>query len=132
LEIAPAETVRSAFEAFLRGDLTALQELVDVDLEWTYLDPTVEDPTPATCRGRQELEKATGQWAKMGLATQLEELDGVGDKVAVILHAPGLDRFRARAADDRNFHLVTVRGGKIIAMRACRDRTELRSRAGLA
>ena len=68
----------------------------------------------------------------MGLAAELEELEGIGDKVVVILHAPGLDRFRARTADDRNFHLVTVRDGRVTAIRACYDRAEARSRAGLA
>lgn len=131
METDSEETVRSAFEAFLRGDLPALRELVDADLEWTYLDPTMEDPIPATCRGRRELEKAAGQWSSMGLVTQLEELASIDDKVAVIMYAPGLDRFRARSADDRNFHLVTVRDGKVVSMRACRDRAELRARAGL-
>ena len=104
---------------------------MDADLEWTYLDPAMEEPIPATCRGRAELERAMGQWSSMGLVTQLEELEGLDDKVAVILYAPGLDRYRARSADDRNFHLVTVRDGKVVSMQACRDRVELRSQAGL-
>ena len=31
--------VRSAYEAYGRGDVTRLLELVHPDLEWTYLDP---------------------------------------------------------------------------------------------
>ncbi|HWD24733.1 MAG TPA: hypothetical protein VG368_04660, partial [Acidimicrobiales bacterium] len=66
METEPVETVRAAFEAFLRNDVSVLRELVDPDLEWTYLDPTFEEPTPATCRGRRELESAAQQWASMG------------------------------------------------------------------
>jgi hypothetical protein len=33
-------------------------ELVDPDLEWTYMDPSLEDPEPQVCRGRHELESA--------------------------------------------------------------------------
>lgn len=128
----PVDTVRSAFEAFLRQDLVVLGELVHPELEWTYLDPTAEEPTPATCHGRHELERAAARWARMGLATTVESLEQCGDKVLVVLHAPGLDGFRARKADDRNFHLVTVSEGRVTAIRACRDATEAETLAGRA
>jgi hypothetical protein len=70
-------------------------------------------------------------WASLGLETEVEELDGRGEKVVIILHAPGLDQFRARSASDRNFHVATVRQGRVRAIRACRDREEARGFAGL-
>jgi len=126
-----SDVVRLAFEAFIRNDVSALREYVDRDLEWTFLDPSQADRTPETCFGREQLEQAAQKWASMGLTTELEELDGAGDLVAVVLHAPGLDDFRARGAEDRNFHLATVRDQRVQAIRACRDRAELRARAGL-
>jgi ketosteroid isomerase-like protein len=128
----PESIVRSAFDAFLRQDVEQLREYVDADLEWTYLDPTSVDPTPETCHGRENLEHASGTWAGLELPTKLEELRANGDKVLVILHAPGLDHLRARNADDRNFHVATVRNGSVVAIRACRDRAEARSLVGLA
>ena len=42
-----AETVvRRAYEAYVGGDLDGMLELVDPDLEWTFLDPAFIDPEP--------------------------------------------------------------------------------------
>ena len=51
-----ADLIRRAYQAYASGDLTGMLEFVDPDLEWTYLDPTLEHPTPQVCHGRQELE----------------------------------------------------------------------------
>lgn len=126
----PVEVVREAFEAFLNCDIPALRARVAEDLEWTYLDPSAVDPTPDTCYGSDRIVEGAGTWASLHLGTELEEIEGRGDKVVVILHAPGLDQVRARKADDRNFHVVTVHDGTITALRACRDRDEARAFAG--
>jgi hypothetical protein len=94
------QIVRDAFDAFLRNDVAALRDLVHEDLDWTFLDPSSNDPTPETCHGREHLEQAAAKWAKMGLTTNFEELEKVNDDVGVILHAPGLDTLRARRAED--------------------------------
>jgi ketosteroid isomerase-like protein len=39
--------IRQAHAAYKSGDTAAMLELVDPDLEWTYLDPSVADPAPA-------------------------------------------------------------------------------------
>jgi hypothetical protein len=55
-----------------------------------------------------------------------------GDKVAVTVHVPGVDRLRARENDDRNYEVLTVAQGRITAMRACKNHTEALSAAGIA
>lgn len=40
------ELIRRAYDAYARGDLAAMLEVVDPELEWTYLDPSLEDPQP--------------------------------------------------------------------------------------
>ena len=35
--------VRAAYEAYGQGEVNRLLELVHPDLEWTYLDPSVDD-----------------------------------------------------------------------------------------
>jgi len=124
--------VRSAYEAYQRGDAAAVLELVDADFEWTYLDPAFEDSEPQTCHGREQLATALGRVGRRGLRPQLEEVAGRGDKVMVVIYTPGLDEMRARKADDRNFDVLTIKHGRIVAMRACKDRSEAASFAGLS
>jgi ketosteroid isomerase-like protein len=123
--------IRTAYEAYSRGDLSQLLELVDPDLEWTYLDPAFENPEPQTCRGRPELERALQGQAGRGLVSQLDEVTAHGDKVMVVVRTPGIDQRRARQAGDRNFLVLTLQQGRVVAMRACRDREEARGFAGI-
>jgi ketosteroid isomerase-like protein len=48
--------VRAAYEAYGQGEVNRLLELVHPDLEWTYLDPSMENPQPQTCHGRERDE----------------------------------------------------------------------------
>jgi len=123
--------VRAAYEAYGRGDIAGMLDIIDPDLEWTYLDPSVADPEPQTCRGRDELRWALERQAEHGLRSEVTELASSGDKVMVVLRTPGIDRHRVRPADDRNFLVLTLRQGRVVAMRACRDRAEARAVAGL-
>jgi ketosteroid isomerase-like protein len=123
--------IRTAYEDYSRGDLSQLLELIDPDLEWTYLDPASENPQPQTCHGRPELESALQGQADRGLVSELEEVTAHGDKVMVVVRTPGIDQRRARQADDRNYLVLTLQQGRIVAMRACRDREEARGFAGI-
>ena len=44
---------------------------------------------------------------------------------------PGIGELRRQQADDRTYDIVTVRGGLIVGLTACRDRSEARSLAGI-
>jgi ketosteroid isomerase-like protein len=123
--------VREAYEAYGRGDMARMLEFVDPELEWTYLDPAFENPEPATCRGRDQLQLALERQAGRGLISQIEEISACGDKVIVVIRTPGVDRVRARQAEDRNFLVLTLAQERIIRMRACRDRDEARAFAGI-
>jgi len=126
-----AELIRTAYEAYARGDLVTMLGLIDPDLEWTYLDPSLEDPEPQVCHGRHELEEALERRAKRGLTSELEEVAGNGEHVMVVARTPGVDAYRVRPADDRNFTVFTVRDGRIVAIRDCRDRGEALAAAGI-
>jgi ketosteroid isomerase-like protein len=54
------ELIRRAYQAYAGGDLGAMLELVDPGLEWTYLDPALEHPSPQVCHGRQEALRLAG------------------------------------------------------------------------
>ena len=123
--------VRAAYEAYGRGEVNRLLELIHPDLEWTYLDPSMENPQPQTCHGREALAEALGQQAERGLVSEVQEIASSGDKVMVAVHTPGIDQWRAWQAEDRSYLVLTLDQGRIVAMRDFRDRGEAYSFAGL-
>jgi ketosteroid isomerase-like protein len=130
-ESAHEAIIRSAYEAYVEGDLARMLQFVDPDLEWTYLDPADEDPQPQVCHGRHELETALKGLLESGLRSYIEEVRGQGDRVMVLVGTPGIDRYRAYKADDRNYNVLTVGGDQIVAIRDCRDRQEAIAVAGI-
>ena len=68
-----ADLIRRAYQAYVNGELATMLEFVDPDLEWTYLDPSLEDPEPQVCRGRHELESALEHQAEVEPRTQPAE-----------------------------------------------------------
>jgi ketosteroid isomerase-like protein len=108
-------------EAYGRGDVTRLLELVHPDLEWTYLDPSFENPQPQVCHGRDQLAWVLGRQADRGVNSELEEIHSGGDKVMVVVHTPGVDQHREWQGNDRNYLVLTLRQGQVVAMRAFRD-----------
>jgi ketosteroid isomerase-like protein len=118
------DLIRTAYRAYARGDVATMLQFVDPNLEWTYLDPGLEDPKPQVCHGRHELQAALERRAKLGLRAELEEVFGEGDRVMVVSRTPGVDAYRVKPADDRNFTVFTVSEGRIVALRDCRDRAE--------
>lgn len=129
----PLALVRQAYAAYGRGDTAAIDRFVHPDLEWTCLDPAEADPQPRVRHGRERLAAAIAAQVKRGLRPEMEEVEGSGERVMVVLHVPGLDSVRAwGSGDDRRYDVVTVRGGRIVALRACRNREEAAARAGIA
>lgn len=125
------DLIRTAYEAYARGDVATMLGFIDPDLEWTYLDPGLEDPEPQVCHGRHQLETALRRQTEHGLDSELEEVLGVGDQAMIVVRTPGVDAYRLRQADDRNYDVLTLREGRIVAIRACRDREEAMAVAGI-
>ncbi len=123
--------IRAAYDAYARGDLASMLELVDPNLEWTYLDPSLAHPTPQVCHGREELERALRAQTEHGLRAELEEAVGSGDHVMVVVRIPGRDAHYGTTADDRTYNVFTVRDGKVVALRACASRREALKLAGV-
>jgi ketosteroid isomerase-like protein len=123
--------LRAAYAAYAGGQVETLVELFSSDLQWTYLDPHLQDPEPQICRGREELRKGLHRLADRGLKTDLEEVVVNGASLVVVVHIQGVDRFRERHAEDRNYDVVTFRDGLIVALQACRDRDQAMAVAGI-
>ena len=118
-------------QACSRGDVAAMMGLVDPCLEWAGLDPGPGGRQRRIRRGRGELEKALREQAGLGLRGELEEVIAAGDQVIVVMRTPGVDAYRHRLGADRTYDVVTVRDGLIAGLRACRDRSEAHSLAGI-
>src|SRR5215471_8138104 len=123
--------IRAAYDAYAKGDIEGSLAIFSPDLEWTYLDPSVENPAPQICHGLQEMRQALHRQASLGLTARIEELLVNGSEVLTVIHIPGVDQYRARKADDRNFDVFTFQDGRIVALRACVDRAEAFRVAGL-
>jgi ketosteroid isomerase-like protein len=121
-----------AYEAYSPGDIEALLAVFSPDLEWTYLDPSVENPGPQVCRGLPEMRRALRRQADQGLKVKVEEIHVIGSEVVAVLHIPGLDQLRARNANDRNYEVFSFKDDRIVALRACVDRAEALRVAGIA
>ena len=126
-----AELIRRAYRAYANGDLDGMLALVDPDLQWTYLDPALEHPTPQVCHGRQELEQVLRHWAENGLRVELEEVTSAGELVMVGVRTPRVDAHDGWRGDNRAYSVFTLRGGRIVALRDCRDRQEALQVAGV-
>jgi ketosteroid isomerase-like protein len=124
--------VREAFLAYDRGDIAAVMSLVDPGLEWTRLDPGPGGPQPRVVHGRDELEKALRRQAGPGPRAELEEVIAAGDQVMLVMRTPRAGQHRPRRDDGQAYDVATVRDGLIVRLRACRDRREARSLAGIA
>jgi ketosteroid isomerase-like protein len=72
--------VRAAYEAYGQGEMNRLLELVHPDLEWAYLDPSMADPQPQTCHGREQLARVLGQQADRALSRRWRSLPPAGTR----------------------------------------------------
>lgn len=119
----PSETVRAAFDAFARNDREAISQLIDARFVWTFFDPFDDVPTLQTCSGRSQITtRMVNHPAASGW--DLVEVEVFGRRLAVTTRSPG-ERLRPSwRTSDLNFHVVEVEDGRIVALRACRDRDE--------
>ena len=119
-----------AYEAFNRGDIDAALEPLDAQIEWT--EP-VELPGGGTYRGRDGVKRYLTQsraaWAEV--ASEPERFITAGDRIVVFVHARVRPQGSNQWQDVSLADVYTVRGGKVIEMRAFADRQEALRWAGV-
>ena len=125
-----ADLVRSAYDAFDRGDIPAVLGLVGDRVEW---DVTTVLPHGGSWRGREgagEFFQGLGEnWADFSV--EVEQLIDGGDEVVIVGRAAGLLRDSNRAAGYTFVHIHTVQGGQIVRFREWADPDEaLREESG--
>jgi len=117
------ETVRRAYDAFARGDLHALQQLLSADIEWRT---TSDVPFLGNYRGIDQFLAALNEWTEPfdEMTTEVEEIIDAGDR-AIVRH-----RMRGRGTDSGVevdlvlWQVVDVENGQLTRMHDYATREE--------
>ncbi|MFS8977569.1 nuclear transport factor 2 family protein [Cupriavidus necator] len=114
--------VKAAYEAFGRGDIAAILDLVADNGDWEMLGP----PAIPYTGQRNNKDDVARFFAEVGEADDIQlfeprEFIEAGEHVTVL----GFERFMARAegklVETEWIHVFTVQGGKITRWRGCYD-----------
>ena len=116
------ELARRGYEAIMRGDLDAIQALLDPDVKWHAGDPS------AGCQDRkQTLGWMRQNWTRREAPPgEVVEMLDAGDKVVVIMRRMGDDGEPELVAN-----LTTFRDGKVVEMVHYPNPDDARAAAGV-
>jgi ketosteroid isomerase-like protein len=127
---ANVELVASLYEHYARGELDAMLERVDPDLEFDLSDRL---PDEAVLRGREAyrdfLERNLQTWAEF--RADVEELRDAGDAVVVFVRATGIGRESGVTVEERVAHVVWFRDGRPRRVKVFQDRRRALEAVGL-
>jgi ketosteroid isomerase-like protein len=125
------EAVRRGYEAFNRGDVDAVLEGVDPEVEW-HVPPVL--PDPATYHGREGVRKLmqTMQDAFDDFELAVEEVREAGDKVVVMAAVRGRGKESGAVVESPSFGWVwTIRHGKVVLVEVYPNRAATFEAVGL-
>lgn len=110
------EIVRRGYEAFGRGDLDALLNLLDEQVEWQTPGPA-DLPTAGQRKGHDQVREFFGTMNQMFEIQRFEPRTFVaeGDRVIVLGEDTSRVTSTGRMLDQRWAHVFTVRNGKVVA-----------------
>ena len=122
-------TVRAAYDAFGRGDLDALYELLHPDIEWRT---TPEVPFLGTYQGLDEFLRGMNEWTESfdEITTEIEEFIDAGEHALVFHRMHGRGRDSGAEVDLAIWQVVSVRDGKLVRMLDFNDREDAFAAAG--
>jgi len=118
------ELVKSAFEAWNRGDLDAFADHAAEDVAW--VEVTGRPDAVATERfGRARMREGLGSLfeAFESYRLDVEQLHDLGDRVVAIVREVARGRASGVEVDGRWGYLITVRNGEMVRIEAYRDPT---------
>ena len=117
------QLLRTALEAFKRGDLEAVRPLLDPDVEWL-----AERQYRYRCDGPDQVMELFAKQAAVGPPESVEFVDA-GDRVVVLARGS----FETPAGEPVNeaVMVITVRDGRIVHMQDYGNREEALAAVGL-
>jgi ketosteroid isomerase-like protein len=120
--------MRAAFEAFASGDLTALAESLDPDVEWK----AVEDTVPR--KGFDGVLQSISGWFDVWdeVHVDLEELIDAGTSIVAVVNERGRHAGSRSEVSERFFQVWEIRDEKIVAFREFKMKGEALQAAGLS
>jgi ketosteroid isomerase-like protein len=116
------ELARRGYDAVMRGDLDALEQILDPDVKWHGGDPSVG------CQNRkQTLGWMRQNWMRRGGPPgEVVDMIDAGDKVVVIMR-----RMAEGEEPELVANLTTFRDGKVVEMVHYGDPDDARAAAGV-
>jgi ketosteroid isomerase-like protein len=118
------ELIRTAYDAFERGDLEAVSQLHATTIEW---QTSVEDPDAATHRGRVAVRRYIEGYMETfpGLRANLEEcVEAPNDRVLATVRYTGRARASGMDMDWRQWLVYTIKEGLIVRAAEYFDRDQ--------
>jgi uncharacterized protein len=126
------ELVRSAFDAWNRGQAEAFTHHMAEDVAWLEVSGRPEGPVTER-RGRDRLrrglESLFDAWETYRI--EVERLDEVDDRVVAVVREVGRGRASGVEVDGRWGYLITVEDGEIVRVEAYREARQALELAGL-
>ena len=123
------DTVRRAYDAFARGDMPVLQELLSPDIEWRT---TPDVPFLGNYRGIDQFLAAMNEWTEPfdELTTTVEEMIDAGDCVVVRHRMRGRGTDSGVETDLVLWQVVSVENGQLTRMHDFANREDAMEAAG--
>ena len=117
------EAVTRGYEAWNKGELGAVLELMDPEIEWA---PGAESPEAGVFTGRDGLAAFVKSWAESfdDFRLEPEEVTVEGDRAIVLLRQSGRGRGSRIELDIKTVHVWTIRDGVAVAWAAYRNRED--------
>jgi hypothetical protein len=115
--------VQSAYEAFGRGDIAALAEVMADDIEWVDPGDPDDDPNAGTFKGKEAVLGWFGGVASTLDYTMFEprEFIAQNDKVVSLVYSEATVRDTGRAFVNPEAHVWTFRDGKVARFQSYHD-----------
>jgi uncharacterized protein len=124
---APHETVKALYAAAGRGDFEAMMQLLDPDVEW--ITPQTLPWSRGDYHGRAQVGEYFASLGEAADDVRVEpaELLSCGEHVVALGDYSGRSRSTGRSFNARFAHVMTIREGKVAAMRGHEDTAAIRA-----
>jgi uncharacterized protein len=124
------EIVRRLNEAFNRGDVAVVFELLDPECEWWDRE---DDPGAAVHRGHEGIGTFLAELGNLAnLRVEPKEFIDAGEYVVLPVRLAGRGQASGTPFEEHEVHVARLRGGKVTEVREYRELSEALKAVGLA